>query len=679
MKAFATFALAAVATVSVIAQQRPPVEQPPTFRGSVELVEVDVYVTDADGKPVRGLTADDFDVFEDGQRRVINTFAAVDIPVVARETAWRDAEPDVATNTKGEGRVYLIILDASVPAGVALRARHQLHRFIEEDFGDNDLAAIVGGRGLRTDGQDFTNNRRLLLAAIDKFSGGGTVFSSGGGSALEGDPYFRDFRERMELFARMPGGRKAVLWLTEAVYFKPHDIIDYQGGVPSLMQENAHAAMAAATRANIRVYPISPSGLTDMGDLDSRDPVAELDKRIDFRGVAELTGGFAVANSNDFAGAFERLVRETGTYYVLGFESSARPKQGRYVRFEVKAKRPDLKVNARPGYVEQLQYVRKTMKKEPERSPVAAALANPVAVAGLPMRVNATAYREAKGSDADVALTIELDASALSFVEENGQFRAKLEIRHLATDARNVLHPEYRHSTEFTVKGDDYQRLLDGAVRVVTQIELPKGRHQIRVASVSGDKTGSVLYDLDIPDLRDGPLTMSGVSIAVTPAAGVTLQGDSRGGKPRGCRPPTCTADVRSGLVLTPWSQGTKQPLPWQDALPAPPTTDRIFTADETVTAFLEVYDNNPKAGKPPDYQIDLTATLRGEDDTVVRTVSEQRESREPRRSSGGHGFTVSMPLRGIAPGAYLLQFEARSGSNAEAAVSRRIPIRVRE
>ena len=588
MKTPATLALVAAAAAAVVAQQRQPIEPPPTFRGSVELVEVDVYVTDADGKPVRGLTAEDFDVFEDGQQRVINTFAAVDIPVIARELAWRDAESDVATNTEPPGRVYMIILDGSVPSDVALRSRHKLRDFIENHFGENDLAAVVTDRGRATDGQDFTNNKRLLLAAIDKFSG----------DSAGGDPYFRDFRERMELFARMPGGRKAVLWVTESIGFRPHDVIDYHGGVPSLRLESAHAAMAAATHANIRIYPISPSGLTEMGDIDSRDSTAELEKRIDFRGVAELTGGFAMVQSNDFEGGFERLVRETGTYYVLGFESSARPQQGRYVRFEVKAKRPGLTVNARPGYVEQLAYVRRTTKREPERTPVAAALANPMPVAGLPMRVTAAAYRQPKGSNANVALTVELDASQLSFVEQHGQFTANLEIRHLATDARNVLHPEYRHSTTFSVNGDDYQRLLDDGVRVVTQIELPKGRHQIRVASVSGDKTGSVVYDLDIPDLRDEPLAMSGVAIAVTPAGGATLQADSRGGKSRGCRPPTCTADVRSGLVLTPWSQGTKQPLPWQDGLPAPPTADRTFDAARTLTAFLEVYDNNGKVQK---------------------------------------------------------------------------------
>src|SRR5262245_15113140 len=89
-----------LAAAVVVGQER---QQPPVFPTSVDLVNVDVYVTDADGKPVTGLTADDFEVFENGQYRKIAAFAAVEIPVIAREPAWADAESDVGTNTGPEG------------------------------------------------------------------------------------------------------------------------------------------------------------------------------------------------------------------------------------------------------------------------------------------------------------------------------------------------------------------------------------------------------------------------------------------------------------------------------------------------------------------------------------------------------------------------------------------------
>jgi len=146
-------------------------EAPPTFRGGVEAVVVDVVVTDKDGNLVRGLTVDDFEVFENGRRQPITAFTTVEIPLERSEHVWPDAEPDVLTNTRPPGRVYMFILDGSVGPAMALRTRHLLRQFFADNFGDSDLAAIVGGRGLATDGQDFTNNRRLLLAAVDKFAG----------------------------------------------------------------------------------------------------------------------------------------------------------------------------------------------------------------------------------------------------------------------------------------------------------------------------------------------------------------------------------------------------------------------------------------------------------------------------------------------------------------------------
>src|SRR5262245_20968714 len=72
-------ALIAVGSSVLLGGQAPP-QQPPTFRGSAEAVQMSVIVTDREGSLVSGLTEDDFEILEDGKPRQITTFSAVDIP-----------------------------------------------------------------------------------------------------------------------------------------------------------------------------------------------------------------------------------------------------------------------------------------------------------------------------------------------------------------------------------------------------------------------------------------------------------------------------------------------------------------------------------------------------------------------------------------------------------------------
>ena len=180
-------------------------EPRPTFRARAEAVAIDVFVTDADGKAVNGLTADDFELDENGTRQDITTFRAVNIPVDVRDEERPLAEPDVASNEQTEGRVY-VIANAIGGAEYALKARLFLRKFLDKHFAPNDIAAVVNlGRNLATDGQDFTSNRRLLLTAIDKFDGVDESGSQIVTSALQ---------DVVAVLGRMPGRHKSLIYLS---------------------------------------------------------------------------------------------------------------------------------------------------------------------------------------------------------------------------------------------------------------------------------------------------------------------------------------------------------------------------------------------------------------------------------------------------------------------------------
>jgi VWFA-related protein len=623
-------------------QRQPEQDQTPTFRSSVLLVQIDAIVTDASGKPVTGLTADDFEILEQGKPRDITTFAAVDIPVTPpTEEVVPHVESDTKANTGPPGRTYLIALDETAPDR-ALRARQILRRFVERFMGPNDLAAVaLTGRGLSTSGQDFTSNKRLILQAIDKFTGGIPGFDAPAIQSSDGRQLASSLRKLTEFLATMPG-RKVLIYIGESLGgIDPYGATDYRGTSLSPAEYDAHAAIAAATRGNVTIYPIDPRGATTETTAAESFDTSSLDARADLAGIADVTGGFALTGSNNYMPAFERLVRENSSYYTIGFSSDHDKRDGRFVGVQVKTKRPGLIVRARSGYVAPLGKERPTevVTGDARLPTVAAALSSPVPVNDLAMRVTAAAYR-GKGKNATIAMVIEFDASKLDLVEKNGVMAADLEVSYLATDAKGKVRPGKRQAGSIGIKKELMPQTLHTGVRLVTKFELPGGRYQLRVALGSLARAGSVVYDLEVPDFSAGALTMSNVLLTSTTAQIV----------------------VNSKLGDT-----------ISTGLPTPPVATRDFARPETLSVYAEVYDNEKRAGTTPP---PLVVELRDPSGKVVRTATQQKTSTPASGDDRAVAITSSMPLSELEPGPYILHLETRTAGGNQTA-QREIPIRL--
>jgi VWFA-related protein len=612
-------------------------------------MQVDVLVTDAEGNPVTDLTLEDFEVLEGGRSREISTFASVLIPIEPPPVVLEgDAivEPDVATNTTPQGRTYLIALDEVGPDR-ALRARAFLKQFIDRYMGPHDVAAVsLLGRGLSTSGQDFTSSKRLIMGAIDKFSGGFSDVGRESSAISTSDPrqLAASLRKVTEFLATMPG-RKVLLYVGEGLGgIDAFDVVDYRGGALTPAGIDAHEAIAAATRGNVTIYPVDPRGLTtDLAAAESFD-TSHLDARTDLAAIADVTGGFAVTNTNNLPDAFERLVRENSAYYTLGFISEGVRQDGRFVRLDVRVKRPGLVARSRTGYVSPLGRDRRPEPVESDTrfAVVADAIASPVATTGVGMRVFAAPFRS-QGDKSSIAVVVEIDPKTLGFTTKDGVLTSALEVSYLATDAKGKVLPGRRHSATLTFKADAMEKAFAEGVRVLSEFELPDGRYQLRVAAGSPTNAGSVIYDLDVPDFGKGPLAMSGLALTSAAASKVT------------------TIRPREALA---------------DALPAPPVALREFALGDTLMLFAEVYDN--AGGRSPTHAIEVTTELRAEDGTLVARSSEAREAGSPTRKSGGHGFNILLPLQDISPGWYVVKVEARSRRDMEHTASRSVRIRVK-
>ncbi len=168
--------LALCATLAApLAAQAPP--QLPTFAASADVVKVDVVATDERGVPVRGLTRDDFTLFEDGQPQPVTLFEIVnpDSESTAPSSALADGgtprAPDVAEASAARPALVIVFDEAHLGAGVAEQVRQSLREVIERDEPgrvDVTLASTTGG-GI-WHGR-LPEERGELPAALERFKG----------------------------------------------------------------------------------------------------------------------------------------------------------------------------------------------------------------------------------------------------------------------------------------------------------------------------------------------------------------------------------------------------------------------------------------------------------------------------------------------------------------------------
>jgi VWFA-related protein len=114
----------------------------PTFPSRTELVTVDAVVLDSAGRPVRGLTAQDFSLSEDGKPQAIVSFEAFDLGAGAEPVAASAPPGPVATNLRPTrptvSTFVLLVDDMSLAPSREETVRTALTRFFTDGVRDGD-------------------------------------------------------------------------------------------------------------------------------------------------------------------------------------------------------------------------------------------------------------------------------------------------------------------------------------------------------------------------------------------------------------------------------------------------------------------------------------------------------------------------------------------------------------
>lgn len=165
MRRRAVRAVSAGLAVAVCAFAATAQEQQPTFRGGARFVRVDVYPTDADGRPVEGLTGDDFEVYEDGRLQTIDSFEFIDIqpePEAIRIDPTSQAEAEAMARDP-RARLFGIVLDTGhVSVGGSRELRRPLVNMLDRLIGPRDMFGVIT---TQVPPASFTFARRTLTVA----------------------------------------------------------------------------------------------------------------------------------------------------------------------------------------------------------------------------------------------------------------------------------------------------------------------------------------------------------------------------------------------------------------------------------------------------------------------------------------------------------------------------------
>ncbi len=584
----------------------------------------------------------------------------MDIPVErANPLLFRaDAiEPDVASNlTEFNGRVFLLVLDDLWTAPVRSRlVRAAATQFVRRFVGANDRVAVVTtGGGARTS-QEFTTSRPRLVAAINTFVGRKQRSDVDLERTMHARSTYGALRGLAEYVGGIRGRRKAIVWFGEGIDYD----IDNPFSSPNadVVRQEMQDAIAAATRANVSVYGVDArgvgAGLDEAieleGQPDATGGVAGIQDEIrraqnSLRTVSSGTGGFAIVNRNDLNAAFQQMLEENSSYYVLGYYSTDERRDGRFREVQVRVARPGLQVKARKGYVAPKGKPAATPSLMPGTASPALrdALESPIPTSGLGLSVFAAPFA-GKAPASSVAVIVEIDAGRLAFAQQKGTFNEDLEIVMVAVDAAGKSPDGSREQIPLRLTAPTHDSVRRNGFRVMRRLDLPPGRYTLRVAAreANGGAVGSIAMDLDVPDFSKPPLALSAVAVASAWASRIM----------------TANPDPDLKAVL-----------------PSPPTARRAFPANDTLAMFVDVYDNV----RSPAHRVMMKSTLTSDDGTVVFTNADERQSAELGGTTGAYGYAATIPLRGLAPGRYVLRVEAQSTLSKGEAVLREVEFRIR-
>lgn len=471
----------------------------------VSVVEVDVVVLDAQGKPVKGLTRDDFELTVGRRRRTISNFYAIDRGTM---DATKEAQP--AAPVARRNYLVLFVDDPHLHQRGKKRALDALRTFVRDQVHRGTAAMLVVSRGDVRVAERFTEDPAVLIRTIDSLEQQPAQVSQYESARRELLDMIDTAKQRHELaqmvyqqilsFAdqemtmteRTIGalsdvirstagldGRRMLVYLSDGLPMQPAaEIFDYyhpeefltagsssNRAITTVAQLQPFDAMRVnlsskfqelareSAAAGVQFFAIDASGVHGFDDM-AENRGARVDSsliRANLHGpiqlLADETGGRAIIDQNDLGAAFAKLHDHLSTYYSLGFHSDG---SNRAEDISVRVRRRGLTIRA-------TKHVRERSTREQIEDRVRAALYSRIEENPLAATV---AVAPSGGSQPGLSAIVRVPISHLSvFADEQGHAWFAVFVMMMDENTRETRLRMIQHKVMPSEAGEAVQRL----------------------------------------------------------------------------------------------------------------------------------------------------------------------------------------------------------------------------
>ncbi|HYS52588.1 MAG TPA: VWA domain-containing protein [Thermoanaerobaculia bacterium] len=535
------------ATIGLFAQVKETV--------NVYVVEVPVTVVDSGGNPVRGLTAANFELTDNGTKRAITSFDKIDFASTESVSAISPLNPSAR-------RQFMLLFDLgySSPNSLA-RAQEAARKFIKESVQPRDLVAVgtvEPDRGFRMLSA-FTTDRALVASTIDDprgFRGADPLqianqtesfqapaedpgLSSGGGNRAMADEEQRlmaasmkrvnegavrqriekevDFLGQLAKMLRAVPGRKQVVLLSEgfdAKYLQGRDVragqeaaneneqvlrgqfynVDNDARFGNTASMTILDRMAQFFRqSDVVLNAIDIQGIRVQNDIQQG---SSINSNAGLFLLARPTGGEVFENVNNLKTNFDRMLRQQEVVYVLGFQAPTL-KSGTFHNLRVKLVNvPGGRVSHRAGYYE-------GGGETPAERALSNAeiIVNDIAQADVHLAALSAAF-PGNGKNAQVPVILEINGGDV--MKDLHANAANVEVFIYAFDQDGIVRDRLYQRIGFDLKkvGD---RLRATGIKYYATLSLPPGRYAVKslVREIETDRRGFGRTDITVPSANE--------------------------------------------------------------------------------------------------------------------------------------------------------------------------------